>query len=109
MVPASVAVAPAGSVTVTLTAAPLTAVAPLLTVVVIVAVTLRFGCLGSLKLALLAATVTTLTGATASNGTVALSYSMRRNSSPLGTYRITSRATLGSTASTATTSFVLAN
>jgi len=53
--------------------------------------------------------VTTLTGATASNGTVALSYSMRRNSSPLGTYRITSRATLGSTASTATTSFVLVN
>ena len=51
--------------------------------------------------------LTTLTGTTASNGTVVVSYTMRRNSNPTGTYRVTSRATLGSLSPSATTTFLL--
>jgi hypothetical protein len=51
--------------------------------------------------------VTTLSGTTASTGAVSLSYVMRPRTSPLGTYRITSRATLGGMSSSAITSFVL--
>jgi hypothetical protein len=52
---------------------------------------------------------TTLSGTTASNGTVAVAYAMRRNASPLGTYRVTSRAAIGGTSASATTTFVLGN
>ena len=51
--------------------------------------------------------VTTLSGSTASNGTLSSGYSMRRNQNPVGTYQVSSRATVGSTTSTATTTFVL--
>ena len=54
-----------------------------------------------------AGAVSTLAGTTASNGTVALGYTMRPRTSPVGTYRITSRATLGSAVSTATATFVV--
>ena len=54
-----------------------------------------------------AGAVTTLVGTTASTGAVSLSYVMRPRTSPLGTYRITSRATLGGMSSSAITSFVL--
>ncbi len=51
--------------------------------------------------------LTTLTGTTASNGTVSVSYGMKGRSSPAGTYMVTSRATMGAMSSTATTTFVL--
>ena len=54
-----------------------------------------------------AGATSTLAGTTASNGSVALGCTMRRRTSPVGTYRITSRATLGSAVSTATATFVL--
>jgi Gametolysin peptidase M11/NPCBM-associated, NEW3 domain of alpha-galactosidase len=51
--------------------------------------------------------LTTLTGTTASSGTVSVSYGMKGRNSPAGTYMVTSRATMGTMSSTATTSFVL--
>lgn len=54
-----------------------------------------------------AGAVSTLNGTTATNGTVAVSYTMRPKTSPRGTYQITSRATVVGTNSSATTSFVV--
>ena len=54
-----------------------------------------------------AGAVSTLNGTTATNGTVAVSYTMRPRTSPRGTYQVTSRATVAGTTSSATTSFVV--
>jgi hypothetical protein len=50
--------------------------------------------------------VTTLTGTTSSTGSVGVGYSLRRRS-PTGTYRVSSKATMGSSIGSASTSFVV--
>jgi hypothetical protein len=48
-----------------------------------------------------------LSGVTGATGTISLSYSMKARQATPGTYTVTSRATMGSNAGTATTTFVL--
>ena len=50
---------------------------------------------------------TTLSGTTSSSGVATVSYGMRSKSAAKGTYRVTSRATMGANTGTATTSFVV--
>jgi hypothetical protein len=50
---------------------------------------------------------TTLNGTTGSSGAVSVTYGMRKNQSPVGTYTVSSRATIGNMTGSATTSFVL--
>lgn len=49
----------------------------------------------------------TLSGTTGANGTVSLGYAMKSRTSTKGTYAVTSRATVASMSSTATTSFLV--
>jgi hypothetical protein len=51
--------------------------------------------------------VTMLAATSGSNGIASVGFGMKKSVSPVGTYTVTSRATMGSLTSTATTSFVL--
>jgi hypothetical protein len=50
---------------------------------------------------------TTLSATTASNGVASVAYSMKQQTSPTGTYGVSSRATIGNMTGSATTSFVV--